>query len=330
MRARDLGIHIGELEPGRYDAITDVDGVRVGHTTLIEGDDVRTGVTVVVPRELPLFAGAHTLNGNGELTGLEWVRESGFLTTPIAITNTFSVGVVRDAIAAAAANDDEWALPVVGETYDGFLNDARGQHVTAEHARQALTDARGGAVGEGNVGGGTGMICHGFKGGIGTASRIATGYVVGVLVQANHGRRRRLRVNGIPIPSNSVLQGDEGGSSIIGIVATDAPLLPHQCTRLAQRAGLGVGRMGGLGENSSGDIFFAFATGNRTLGGGETPIEVRILPNERIDPLFEAVVDATEEAILNALLAAKTMTGRDGRTVEALDPLLLREALTRP
>jgi D-aminopeptidase len=328
-RARDLGVHIGELEPGPYGAITDVGGVRVGHTTLIEGDDVRTGVTVVVPGQLPLFAGSHRLNGNGELTGLEWVRESGFLTTPIAITNTFSVGIVRDAIAAAAANEDDWALPVVGETYDGYLNDARGQHVTAEHARRALSDARGGAVEEGNVGGGTGMICHGFKGGIGTASRIADDCAVGVLVQANHGRRRRLRVNGTPIRSNGRLRGDEGGGSIIGIVATDAPLLPHQCSRLAQRAGLGVGRMGGLGENSSGDIFFAFATGNRDLAGRETAVDVRMLPNERIDPLFEAVVDATEEAILNALLAAETMTGRKGHTVESLEPSLLREALTR-
>jgi D-aminopeptidase len=173
VRTRDLGIQIGELTPGRLDAITDVDGVRVGHATVIEGEDVRTGVTVVVPPELPLFAGCHRLNGNGELTGLEWVRESGLLTTPIAITNTFSVGVVRDAIASAAANEDEWALPVVGETYDGFLNDARGQHVTAEHARRALADAHDGPVDEGNVGGGTGMICHGFKGGIGTASRVA-------------------------------------------------------------------------------------------------------------------------------------------------------------
>jgi D-aminopeptidase len=329
-RARELGIRIGELEPGRYDAITDVDGVRVGHATVIEGDDVRTGVTVVVPGELPLFAGAHRLNGNGELTGLEWVRESGFLTTPIAITNTFSVGVVRDAIAAEAANDDAWALPVVGETYDGFLNDARGQHVTAEHARQALADARGGAVEEGNVGGGTGMICHGFKGGIGTASRIADDYVVGVLVQANHGRKQRLRVNGVPIPCGSEPQGKEGAGSIIGIVATDAPLMPHQCGRLAQRVGLGVARMGGLGENSSGDLFFSFATGNRKLSSRDEPLSLQMLPNERINPLFEAVVDATEEAILNALLAAETMTGRDGRTVEALDPSLLREALTRP
>jgi D-aminopeptidase len=330
MRARDLGIRIGELAPGRYDAITDVDGVRVGHVTLIERDDVRTGVTVVVPPELPLFAGCHRLNGNGELTGLEWVRESGFLTTPIGITNTFSVGVARDAIAAASSDEDAWSLPVVGETFDGFLNDARGQHVTTEHVLQALADARGGTVEEGNVGGGTGMVCHGYKGGIGTASRVADGHVVGVLVQANHGRRDRLRVNGTPIPSNTLLQGDEsGGRSIIGIVATDAPLLPHQCDRLAQRAGLGVARMGGLGENSSGDFFFAFASGNRKLGGRDDPLAVRMLPNERINPLFEAVVDATEEAILNALLAAETMTGREGRTVYALDPALLRETLTR-
>jgi D-aminopeptidase len=295
---------------------------------LIEGDDIRTGVTVVVPPDLPLFAGCHRLNGNGELTGLEWVRESGFLTSPIGITNTFSVGVVRDAIAAASADEESWSLPVVGETFDGFLNDARGQHVTAEHALQALAAARGGTVEEGNVGGGTGMICHGYKGGIGTASRVADEHVVGVLVQANHGRRDRLRVKGTPIPpSNSLLQGGDGPGSIIGIVATDAPLLPHQCDRLAQRAGLGVARMGGLGENSTGDLFFAFASGNRKLGGRNAPLAVRMLPNERINPLFEAVVDATEEAILNALLAAETMTGREGRTVYALDPALLRDAV---
>lgn len=323
MRGRDLGIWIGELEPGRFDAITDVDGVRVGHTTLIEGDDVRTGVTVVVPRDLPLFAGCHRLNGNGELTGLEWIRESGFLTTPIGITNTFSVGVVRDAIAAASADDESWSLPVVGETYDGYLNDAHAQRITAEHTHEALRTARQGPVEEGNVGGGTGMICHGYKGGIGTASRLAGDYVVGVLVQANHGRQKRLRVNGAPIPpSDRLLQGN-GGGSIIGVVATDAPLLPHQCNRLAQRAGFGVARMGGLGENSSGDFFLAFATGNRTFD------TVRMHPNEQIDPLFEAVVDATEEAILNAMLAAQTMTGRDGHTVEALDAELVRRSVTR-
>jgi D-aminopeptidase len=293
---------------------------------------VRTGVTIVAPPETPLFAGCHRLNGNGELTGLEWVRESGMLTTPIGLTNTFSVGVVRDAIAAESADDDAWALPVVGETYDGYLNDARGQHLTAVHARAALASAAGGAVAEGNVGGGTGMICHGFKGGIGTASRVVDGITVGVLVQANHGRRARFRVNGVPvgerigerIPTPNYA---EASSSIIGIVATDAPLLPHQCDRLAQRAGLGVARMGGLGENSSGDLFLAFASGNRGLGETSDLVELRMLPNDRIDGLFAAVVDATEEAILNALLAAETMTGRGGVTAHALDGRLLLEAL---
>src|SRR5712691_4382193 len=194
MRARDLGIAIGDGTPGASNAITDVGGVLVGHTTLIEGDSVRTGVTVVVPPETPVFAGCHRLNGNGELTGLEWVRESGLLTTPIGITNTFSVGVVRDAIAAASADEDAWSLPVVGETFDGFLNDIRRQYVTAEHVRAALGRATE-EVEEGNVGGGTGMVCHGFKGGIGTASRRADEHVIGVLVQANHGRRARLRVD---------------------------------------------------------------------------------------------------------------------------------------
>jgi len=332
VRTRDLEITIGELEPGTHDAITDVEGVRVGHTTVLAGDDVRTGVTVVVPPELPLFAGCHRLNGNGELTGLEWVRESGLLTTPIGITNTFSVGVVRDAIAAESAEDGDWALPVVGETYDGFLNDAKGQHVTAEHARRALAEAKGGDVAEGSVGGGTGMICHGFKGGIGTASRRAGDHVVGVLVQANHGRRSRFRVNGVPVGEaigERIPQPNyDDAGSIIGIVATDAPLLPHQCDRLAQRACLGVARVGGLGENSSGDLFFAFASGNRALDGTTGTLNVSMLPNEQIDPLFEAVVDATEEAILNALLAAETMTGRAGHAAHALDPALLLEALS--
>jgi D-aminopeptidase len=296
---------------------------------LIEGDDVRTGVTVVVPPDLPLFAGCHRLNGNGELTGLEWIRESGLLATPIGITNTFSVGVVRDAIAAASAEEDAWALPVVGETYDGFLNDARAQRITAEHTLNALRNAHDGVVEEGNVGGGTGMICHGYKGGIGTASRVTGDYVVGVLVQANHGRQKRLRVNGVPIsPSNTALRGN-GGGSIIGIVATDAPLLPHQCNRLAQRAGFGVARMGGLGENSSGDFFLAFATGNRALRKSAAPLAVEMLPNERMDSLFEAAVDVTEEAILNAMLAAETMTGCKGHTVEALDPDLVQQAVRR-
>jgi D-aminopeptidase len=333
MRARDLGIAIGDGVPGPKNGITDVSGVRVGHTTLIEGNSIRTGVTIVVPPETPLFAGCHRLNGNGELTGLEWVRESGLLTTPIGITNTFSVGVVRDAIAAASADEDAWSLPVVGETFDGFLNDIRGQHVTAEHARAALETAKGGEVEEGSVGGGTGMICHEFKGGIGTSSREVGDYVVGVLVQANYGRRERFRVDGmpvgrligdrIPLPR----EGDESGS-IIGIVATDAPLLPQQCDRLAQRAGLGVGRMGGTAAHSSGDLFFAFATGNSGLdGAGEIP--VRMLGDADITPFYTAVIESTEEAILNALLASETMTGRDGNTVHALEPELLLKALSR-
>jgi len=297
---------------------------------------VRTGVTVVLPTPdgSPCFAAPHRLNGNGELTGLEWVRESGLLTTPIGITNTFSVGVVRDALVASQhrANRGRWHLPVVGETYDGFLNDARAQRVTAEHAHAAIAAARGGPVAEGNVGGGTGMICHGFKGGIGTASRIAEDVTVGVLVQANHGRRARFRVNGVPVGERigeriPTPNYDEGSGSIIGIVATDAPLLPHQCDRLAQRAGLGVARMGGLGENSSGDLFLAFATGNRALERGNEDTSLSMRANERLTPLFEAVVDATEEAILNALLAAETMTGRAGHTACALDHELLLEAL---
>jgi D-aminopeptidase len=332
MRARDLGIAIGDGSPGKHNAITDVEGVRVGHTTLIEGDKIRTGVTVIVPPETPLFAGCHRLNGNGELTGLEWVRESGFLTTPIGITNTFSVGVVRDAIAAKSADEEAWSLPVVGETFDGFLNDIRGQHVSAAHVHAAFESASVGSVEEGSVGGGTGMICHGFKAGIGTASRVAGGYAVGVLVQANYGRRERFRVDGVPVGEligdripEPTRRGEAG--SIIGVVATDAPLLPHQCNRLAQRAGLGVGRMGGTAAPSSGDLFFAFATGNRALGSTSGEVSVRMLADEEIGPLYDAVIESTEEAILNAMLAAQTMTGRDGNTVYALDPDLLKAAL---
>jgi D-aminopeptidase len=331
MRARDLGIVVGEHRPAARDTITDVDGVRVGHTTLFEGDAIRTGVTIVVPPETPLFAGCHRLNGNGELTGLEWVRESGLLTTPIGITNTFSVGVVRDAIAAESADEDAWSLPVVGETFDGFLNDIRGQYVTAEHVRQALTSASADAVEEGSVGGGTGMICHEFKAGIGTASRLVGAYTVGVLVQANYGRRDRFRVNGVPVGELigdriPLPQGKDESGSIIGVVATDAPLLPHQCNRLAQRMGLGVGRMGGTAAHSSGDLFFAFATGNRALAAdGEIPL--RMVSDLEITPFYEAVIEATEEAILNSMLASDTMTGRDGNTVHALDPELLLEVL---
>jgi D-aminopeptidase len=307
--------------------------VLVGHATLIEGEDVRTGVTVVVPPETPLFAGCHRLNGNGELTGLEWVRESGLLTTPIGITNTFSVGVVRDAIAARSADEDAWSLPVVGETFDGFLNDIRAQRVTAAHVAAAL-DAASVDVPEGNVGGGTGMICHEFKGGIGTASRVVGDHVVGVLVQANYGRRRRFRVDGVPVGE---LLGDrvptpqprEEWGSIIGVAATDAPLLPHQCDRLAQRIGLGVARVGGTAAHTSGDLFFAFATGNRGLDAERGEVPLRMLSDGEITPFYDAVIDATEEAILNAMLAAETMTGRDGHTVYALEGELLKETLRR-
>jgi D-aminopeptidase len=327
VRLRELGIVLGELDPGPLDAITDVEGVRVGHTTLVEDAAVRTGVTVVVPPDEPLFAGTHRLNGNGELTGLEWVRESGLLTTPVGITNTFSVGVVRDAIVAAQVERGHagWHLPVVGETWDGVLNDIEGFHVTREHALEALESASSGRVAEGNAGGGTGMICHGFKGGIGTASRAAAGHVVGVLVQANHGRRARLQVDGVPVGRELGAERvplpaapDDGVGSIIVVVATDAPLLPHQCDRLAQRAALGIGRTGGAGENSSGDLVLAFATGTHGLAGTGR-VSLTMLPNDRLDPLFYAAIEATEEAIVNALLAAETMTGRDGVTAHALD-----------
>ncbi len=360
MRARDLGISIGLLAPGPLNAITDVAGVRVGHATIVAGESgplrvgqgpVRTGVTVVVPHEgdpfsEAVYAGAHRLNGNGELTGLEWIREAGLLSGPIGITNTHSVGVVRDAIVAAALRSSAraeaaWSLPVVGETWDGWLNDIDGQHVRAEHLDAALDGASGGAVAEGNVGGGTGMICHRFKGGIGTASRrladVEGGFTVGALVQANYGRRERLAVDGVPVgreigfdvvPSDreelASSPGDADAGSIIVVLATDAPLLPHQCERLAQRAGLGVARTGGAGEHSSGDLFIAFATGNRGLvaqdAGAGRPFtrEVRTLDDAWISGLFWAAIESTEEAIVNALVAAETMTGQGGHVAYRL------------
>ena len=366
MRARELGIRIGRLEPGPLDAITDVAGVRVGHTTLISGDGplqpgsgpIRTGVTAIVPHDgdvwtEPIFAGAHRLNGNGELTGLEWIREAGMLGGAIGITNTHSVGAVRDALVEAAARahgmrDNIWALPVVGETYDGALNDINGFHVHAEHLHAALASASDGPVAEGNVGGGTGMICHEFKGGIGTASRRAGEWTVGVLVQANYGARELLRIDGVrigeAIPREEVpspwdeadrlaaREGAEGGS-IIAIVATDAPLLPHQCARLAQRAGMGIARMGSYASHGSGDLFCAFATGNRDLSrnaGEDDPrptVGLRMVVDEHVNPLLEAAAEATEAAIVNALLAAETMTGRDGITAHALDHDRLMEIL---
>jgi len=330
VRLRELGLAIGELEPGPLNAITDVESVRVGQTTIVEGADVRTGVTVVVP-PLPVFAAPHRLNGNGEMTGLEWIREAGVLGSPIAITNTHSVGAVHAALIAYAQRLEDapdWSLPVVAETWDGFLNDIDGFHVREEHVFAALEDAKGGQVHEGSVGGGTGMVCHGFKGGTGTSSRRAEEWTVGVLVQANHGARRRLTIDGVPvgrelgpdrIPGPTAPTG-----SIIVIVATDAPLLPHQCERLARRASLGIGRTGGAGETTSGDLLLAFATGN------ELPSEqVAMAPDERINGLFHAAIEATEEAIVNAMLGAATMTGFNGNTAHALDPGLLLETMRR-
>ncbi len=295
-------------------------------------------MTVVLLPEEPLFAAPFRLNGNGEMTGLEWVRESGLLTTPIGLTNTHSGGVVRDALVrVAVAREDapDWSLPVVAETWDGFLSDINGFHVRDEHVFAAVEASSAVVVEEGNVGGGTGMICHGCKGGIGTASPVAEdGHTVGVLVQANHGRRSRLAVDGVPVGAE--LGGEriplpgapEGAGSIIVVVATDAPLLPHQCERLARRAALGIGRTGGVGEDSSGDLLLAFATGNRGVGGDE-PTTVSLLPGPRMNALFVAAVEATEAAILNALLAAETMTGHKGRTAHALDPESLVEVMKR-
>ena len=366
MRARDLGIRIGRMAPGEHNAITDVRGVRVGHTTLISGDGplhpghgpIRTGVTVIVPHDgdiwtEPVFAGAHRLNGNGELTGLEWIREAGMLAGAIGITNTHSVGTVRDglieaAVRARGGRDDFWALPTVGETYDGALNDLNGFHVRPEHVHQALAAASDGPVAEGNVGGGTGMICHEFKGGIGTASRRARDWTAGVLVQANYGARELLRIDGVPvgraIPTSDVpspwdevgainARAAPEGGSIIGVVATDAPLLPHQCARLAQRVGMGVARMGSYASHGSGDLFVAIATGNRDLSrraGENDPrptVALRMVVDEHINPLLEAVAEATEEAITNALVAAETMTGRDGITAHALPHDRLRSVM---
>jgi D-aminopeptidase len=336
---------------GQFDAITDVAGVLVGHTTLVSGDGplrrgvgpVRTGVTVVRPhggslaRE-PLFAGFHVLNGNGEMTGLHWLAESGLLTSAIGLTNTHSVGVVRDELAAIEAEafpdaGNRWFLPVVAETWDGVLNDIDGGHVRAEHARAAYDSAAGGAVAQGGVGGGTGMICHGFKGGIGTSSRVVDGYTVGVLVQANHGRRERFQVGGVPVgrlvgPDVVPLPPQPGAGSIVGIVATDAPLLPHQCRRLAQRAALGVARTGGAGEHASGDLFLAFSTANRGIPADLNAVPappvytVAVLHNQAITALFDAVIEATEQAIVNAVVAADTMVGRDGNTAYAGGPYL--------
>jgi D-aminopeptidase len=338
-RLRDLEITIGTFPPGPNNAITDVPGVLVGHCTLIYDEPriARTGVTMILPREGEIwadnaFAAYHAFNGTGEMTGMHWLTESGLLISPIGITNTHQVGLVRDALIAYAAEEAHShtsSLPVVAETYDGWLNDLDGFHLTKAHVYEAIQSAKSGPVAEGNVGGGAGMICHDFKGGIGTASRMVQTksgmYRVGVLVQANHGDRRLLRVDGVPVgreigPEHTPLPWAEPpqGGSIIVIIATDAPLLPMQCKRLAQRATIGMARVGGVGHNGSGDIFLAFATGNHHRSQADSLHELRMLPHHHLNPIFEAVAEAVEEAILNTLIAAETMTGFKGRTAYAL------------
>jgi len=359
-RARDLGIPF-DGTPGPLNAITDVEGVLVGHTTLISGDGklivgkgpIRTGVTAVLPRGAESmqrfsFAGWYSQNGNGEMTGTTWVEESGFLESPVLITNTHSVGVVRDAVIAwrvahgpADATESWWSLPVVAETWDGWLNDINGFHVKPEHVLHALDGARGGPVEEGAVGGGTGMICNGFKGGIGTSSRRVAdkdgGYLLGVLVQCNYGRRPNLRIAGIPVgreiesedpyafvPSDVAERG-----SIIVVVATNAPLLPHQLKRIARRVSLGIGRTGSIAGNGSGDIFIAFSTANPAASDVGHVVDLKMVPNDSMDPLFAATVQATEEAIDNAMVAATDMTGINGHHVRALPHDELRAVLAK-
>ena len=352
-RARDLGVPF-DGTPGLYNAITDVKGVEVGHTTLISGSGklkvgegpVRTGVTAVLPRGKdsldPVFGAWFTLNGNGEMTGTTWLEDSGFLDGPVMITNTHSVGVVRDAVIAwrvkKAPPDQagyEWSLPVVAETYDGDLNDINGFHVKPEHAWHALDTAHGGAVEEGNVGGGTGMICNEFKGGIGTSSRVLDakygGYTVGVLVQCNYGWRSQLRIAGVPvgreIPDHKVRDNDVG--SIIVVVATDAPMIPTQLKRLARRVSLGLGRDGSYSGDGSGDIFVAFSTANPGAANSKSMRQITMLPNEQMNPLFLATVQATEEAVINAMVAAETMKGINDFEVIALPHDRLREVLRK-
>ncbi len=348
-RARDLGIPF-EGTPGQFNAITDVAGVEVGHTTLISGEGklqvgvgpIRTGVTAVLPRGKQnsdaVFAGWYSLNGNGEMTGTTWIEESGFMEGPLMITNTHSVGVVRDAVITwqlkqQGKTAQAWGLPVVAETYDGWLNDINGFHVKPEHAFAALDSAKSGAVAEGNVGGGTGMICYEFKGGIGTSSRKLSerqgGYTVGVLVQANFGLRSQLQIAGVPVGkeiTEGTIRKIEMGSIIVA-VATDAPLLPHQLKRLARRVPLGLARTGSMSGNGSGDIFVAFSTANPKAWESQEPAALKMLPNERMNSLFDATVLATEEAVINAMVAAETMTGVDGHKILALPHNRLREVL---
>jgi len=359
-RARDLGVPF-DGTPGPLNAITDVSGVTVGHTTLISGEGklqvgkgpVRTGVTAVLPRgkdsmNNPVFAGWWSLNGNGEMTGTTWVEESGFLEGPVMITNTHSVGVVRDAVIqwrVAHGQPDPtgywWSLPVVAETWDGWLNDINGFHVKPEHAFHAIDSAHSGAVEEGAVGGGTGMVCNEFKGGIGTSSRKVESkigaYTVGVLVQCNYGSRKNLRIAGVPVgqeipderayASTSFSNLDPG--SIIVVVATDAPLVAHQLKRLARRVSLGLGRNGSISGNGSGDIFIAFSTANLGAAAADHVVDLKIFPNDLLDPVFAATVQATEEAVINAMVAAETMTGIENHKVIALPHDRLREVLKK-
>ena len=368
VRARDLGIPL-QGTPGPFNSITDVTGVEVGHRTLISTSNpstdgskcVRTGVTVVLPRgknmsgnleEQQTFGAWYSFNGNGEMTGTAWIDESGFLNPVVAITNTHSVGTVRDAAiqwiarqsTGSLLSDQDYcslSLPVVTETWDGFLNDINGSHVRAEHLFDAIEAACSGHVDEGNVGGGTGMVTHEFKGGIGTSSRQLEKYTVGVLVQSNYGRRDQLTVAGIPLgqemlnelmpvrTKKRVSKSQEQGSIIV-VVATDAPLLPHQLKRLARRVPIGIGLVGGRGGNNSGDIFVAFSTANqRDMGKQEGLMHVEMLPNEQMDPLFDAVVQATEEAIWNALVAAETMEGLNGNKVYAIPHERIRDTLKK-
>jgi len=355
-RARDLGVPF-DGTPGPLNAITDVAGVTVGQVTLIEdlagGRKVRTGVTAILPRgrastATPVFAGWFALNGNGEMTGTAWLEESGQLEGPVLLTNTHSVGVVRDAVIAwrvrageADASGYWWSLPVVAETWDGYLNDVNGFHVRPEHVDRALDGARAGPVEEGNVGGGTGMICHEFKCGIGTASRIVrsgeSSYTLGVLVQANYGVRDSLRIAGVPVGQHlrndrvytepDTVAADTG--SIIIVVATDAPLLPHQLERISRRAAMGLARMGSSAGNGSGDLFVAFSTANAGGLSGAAVAQAGFIGNDYMDPLFVATVEATEEAITNALVAARDMQGTEGHHVKAIDHAALVEVLKR-
>jgi L-aminopeptidase/D-esterase-like protein len=349
-RARDLGVPF-DGAPGRLNAITDVEGVAVGHTTIISGEGklkvgkgpVRTGVTAILPRGSkstdPVFAGWFSLNGNGEMTGTTWIEESGFLEGPVLLTNTTSVGTVRDAVCkwwtARGQTHQPWVLPVVAETYDGYLNDTHGFHVKEKHVFAALDQAKAGPVAEGNVGGGTGMTCFEFAGGIGTSSRKLAkkdgAYTVGVLVQSNFGLRHQLRISGVPVGkeiTDHAFRSQESGSIII-VVASDAPLLPHQLKRLARRASMGLARTGSVAGNGSGDLFLAFSTANPGAAKADGIATLSMLPNERMNAIFEATVQACEEAIINALVAARTMVGRDDHKAIALPHDRLQEVLKK-